>query len=81
MEPSNSHEAIWLARGTALGIFLRRLLQALRAGAAGLTTSVALAAGCPKCLRPGSRSSSLGSPRIILLLGRAGASQSRSEDG
>ncbi|MGH6896441.1 MAG: hypothetical protein ACREJ5_07825 [Geminicoccaceae bacterium] len=32
MEPSNSHEAIWLARGAALGTFLRRLLHALRAG-------------------------------------------------
>jgi hypothetical protein len=30
MEPLNRNQAIWLARGVALGIFLRRLLRALR---------------------------------------------------
>jgi hypothetical protein len=32
MKPSNKDQAIWLARGAALGTLLRRLLRALRAG-------------------------------------------------
>ena len=32
MEPSNRDQAIWLARGAALGTFVGRLLRALRAG-------------------------------------------------
>jgi hypothetical protein len=32
MEPSNRNQAIWLARGEALGSFVGRLLRALRAG-------------------------------------------------
>ena len=32
MEPSNRDEAIWLARGAALGTFVGRLLDALHAG-------------------------------------------------
>jgi len=36
IEPSSRDQAIWLARGAALGTFLTRVLRALRAGASGL---------------------------------------------
>jgi hypothetical protein len=36
MKPLNRDQAIWLARGAALGTFLTRVLHALRAGASGL---------------------------------------------
>lgn len=32
MKPLNSDQTIWLARGVALGSFLRRLLRTLRRG-------------------------------------------------
>jgi hypothetical protein len=77
MEPSNSHEAIWLARGTALGIFLRRLLQALRAGAGRLDDVGRARRGLPKMPYTKLTKFEPWLARIILFLGRAGASQSR----